>query len=387
LQKAGRTAESEPETGQDIGIAGILLRPIHWTSKPKTSRQRRRYLAKLKMDDIAALAGVSKATVSRAIHSPHLVKSSTLEKVRKVIRDQNYVYDAVAADFSRKQTSVIGLLVPTLSSSILAQSTHGVHEEASRHGFSILIANSYYAAENEVKLIQLFQQRRVAGIILSGITGRHGQILPLIEELGIPTVVVWELLDEANVSFVGFNNYRGAYQAVQYLIRLGHRRIGLIVGPYSRIDRTRRRLEGYRAALEDSGIEYDPLLVSEKELVMLDGKEAMGRLLSMPDRPTAVFAASDVLAMGALAAAREKGFNVPDDVSVVGFDDIDFAAYTAPPLTTIRVPAYEMGARASKVLVELINDGGGVPRQYTLDTNLIIRDSCREHRRVLNRST
>lgn len=331
---------------------------------------------KLTMYDIARLAGVSKATVSRTIHSPHLVRPEKRERIRKIIESHHYVYDAIAGDLSRKRSSVIGLVIPTIKSSIFASSTHGIQEHARQKGFSILIGNSNYDPESEAALLKLFQQRRVAGLILTGITTGVKDLVDGLSSSGIPCVVTWETLDNDSISYVGFDNFKAAFTMTEYLIRLGHRRIGLIVGPYHRVGRVRLRLEGYRGALEVHGIPFDPSLVMERGYTLMEGKEAMTRLLSNPERPTAVFAASDVLAMGALAAARERGVKVPEEVSVAGFDDIDFAAYCVPALTTIRVPAYEMGQLAVKVLLELIEGDPGQVRQYCLDTDLIIRGSC-----------
>jgi DNA-binding LacI/PurR family transcriptional regulator len=185
-------------------------------------------------------------------------------------------------------------------------------------------------------------------------------------------------VSEKNIHCVGFDNFKAAYQAAEYLISLGHKRIGLIVGPFSRIDRVKLRLEGYRKALEVNGIPYDPSLVVENDYTLLDGKEAMHRLCSLPERPTAIFAASDVLAMGALSAACERRLKVPQDISIVGFDDIDIAAFCVPPLTTVRVPAYEMGDLAMKILLEKIEGGSAGITQYSLETNLVIRASSAE---------
>jgi DNA-binding LacI/PurR family transcriptional regulator len=148
------------------------------------------------------------------------------------------------------------------------------------------------------------------------------------------------------------------------------------MGPFQKAERVKKRFNGYKAALEQYGIPFDSELVIEKEPTLVDGKEAMARLLSLPERPTAVFAASDTLAMGALPAIKERGLRVPDDISLAGFDDTDFAAYCDPPLTTVRVLALEMGQLSVRVLLEMIDKGPNHVCQYCLDTNLIIRDSC-----------
>jgi DNA-binding LacI/PurR family transcriptional regulator len=333
------------------------------------------------MQAIAKAAGVSIATVSRAIHSPHLLHPDTRNRILRVMADNHYVYNAAAADL-RKKSSVIGVIIPTAKSSIFGASTLGIQEKAQENGFSIIIGNTRYDDETERRLLMQFEERRVAGVILTGFVTGHQAIVRDLIQRGIPCVLIWETLEDDLISFVGFDNFRASFAMTEYLIGLHHRRIGLIIGPYSKVGRVRKRLEGHRAALERHGIAFDPSLVVEKEPTLIDGREGMQRLLSLPEKPTAVFAASDVLAIGAIAAARERGIRVPDDVSVAGFDDIDFAAFSHPSLTTIRVPAYEIGRLAVKVLLELMNNDPTHSRQYCLDTDLIIRASCREHRGI-----
>ncbi|MEW6263210.1 MAG: LacI family DNA-binding transcriptional regulator [Thermodesulfobacteriota bacterium] len=333
---------------------------------------------RLTMKDIAVLAGVSKATVSRAIREPHLVHPETRARIKRIMETNGYVYDAVAGDLSRKMTSVLGLIIPTIKASIFASSTHGIQEKAHQLGYTVIIGNTNYDPEIEADLLRHLVQRRVAGVILTGLSP---QIRPMISDLadrGIPCVITWETIKEENLNFVGFDNFKAAYQVTSYLLSLKHTRIGLICGPYDRVVRVKQRHDGYRAALEERGLVYDPALVIGKDYSLIEGKEAMLRLLDLDPRPTAIFAASDVLAMGALAGIREQGLRVPQDISLAGFDDIDFAAYCHPPLTTIRVPAYEMGQLAVKVLLDLITSRETTQRRYTLATDLIVRGSCRE---------
>ncbi len=332
------------------------------------------------MDDVAKLVGISKATVSRALHAPHLVRPQTRAKIQKAMKKHGYVYDAMAAELSRNRTSIIGLVIPTIRSSIFAKSTIGIQEKAQSEGYAVLIANSAYDTDAEHRMIGLLEQRRVAGLIL---TGLEPDTLPLVRQLskrGVPCVVTWQNVQETGVTCVGFDNYKAAFAATEYLISLNHTRIALMCGPLRRVSRVKQRHDAYRAALDKHGIEYDPQLVTSHEYSHLEGKEAMHKLMRLPRRPTAVFAASDVLAMGALAAAWDDGLRVPDDVSVVGYDDVDFAAYCRPPLTTVRVPAYEMGQLAVKVLLEMIGGDETDTRVYTLDTDLVVRASSREFR-------
>ena len=334
-------------------------------------------MSRIRMQEIAVKAGVSLATVSRTIHSPHLVKTETREHIRQVMTEYHYVYNMTASDFSKKRSSVIGVIIPTTKGAIFSNSTQAIQEKAQEKGFSLIVGNTGYDGDVESTLLRQFQERRLAGIILTGFAiGQESAVREVVQS-GIPCVVIWETLEDSSLSFVGFNNFTAAYSMTEYLIRLKHERIGLILGPYTKVRRARRRLEGYLAALGDNGLRYDPRMVIEKHPTLHEGEEAMRKLMSMRQPPTAVFAASDMLAVGALAAAREKGFRVPEDVSVAGFDDIDFAAFSNPPLTTVRVPASQMGKMAVEMLVEMIEGNSGEVRQITLDTELIVRGSCR----------
>jgi DNA-binding LacI/PurR family transcriptional regulator len=335
-------------------------------------------LSRNRMEEIAIKAGVSLATVSRSIHSPHLVKKETREHIQRIMSEQHYVYNVTAGDFSKKRSSVIGVIIPTTKGAIFSNSTQIIQEKAQEKGFSLIIGNTGYDGDLESRLLRRFQERRLAGIILTGFAiGQENAVREVVRS-GIPCVVIWEALESGSLSFVGFNNFTAAYSMTEYLIQLKHQHIGLLLGPYSKVRRAKRRLEGFRAALRDNGLKFDPRLIIEKQPTLQEGKEGMEKFLTMRKPPTAVFAASDMLAIGALAAAREKGFRVPEDVSIAGFDDIDFAAFCDPPLTTVRVPASQMGEIAVEVLMEIIEGKSLVGRQVILDTELIIRESCRE---------
>ena len=333
-------------------------------------------MGRLKMSDIARIAGVSTATVSRVFHSPELVKPATQARVERVLAEQEYVYDVHAAEFSRRTSSVFGLIVATMKSSIHAEVIHGIQSKLSGTSYSLIIGNTDYSMEQEKKLFTLFSQRRLAGII---IVGYHEDIRPIARGAlaqGIPVVVIWEILPDDDCSYVGFDNFKASHTMTKYLAGLGHKRIAIIMGPYSKETRVKNRFAGYRTALEDHDLRFHPEYAVEKEPNLIDGREAMERLLRLPERPTAVFAASDALAMGALAAARNNGLRVPEDVSVAGFDDVDFAAFCAPPLTTIRVPAFEMGQTAMTVLLATAEGRSNRVQGYCLDTTLVVRESC-----------
>ena len=336
----------------------------------------RENMRNFRMEEIAKAVGVSPATVSRTLHSPHLVHPKTRQRILQLMEESGYIYNATAGDLSRKKSNVLGILIPIAQHVAFGYTTLAILEKAQEEGFSTILGNTKFDPEMERRLLHQFLERRAAGVILMGFSiGQEKPVVDLIQH-GIPCVVIWEILDNPNISYVGFDNRAAARSVVEYLLSLGHRRIGLIISLYSKLGRIKRRLEGYQDALESQGISFDPALVIEREPTLMEGKEAMGRLLALPDPPTAVFCASDYLTIGALAAAKERGLKVPDDVSIAGFDDIEFAAYCDPPLTTVRSPSYEMGQMAVKFLSDIIKNKSQEVRRYQFNPDLIIRKSC-----------
>ena len=334
---------------------------------------------KLNMREVARKADVSVATVSRALRSPEQVSPNTVERVRKAAEDLGYVYNATASDILKGRSTVVGLVVPTSSSTLFGETIHGVQDVTAEHGFSVIQGATRYDESREDRLIDTLLERRVHGLILTGVTFRNeDRIRRLAKDQWTRIVLVWEKPKaEFGVSYVGIDNRGAAEHMTNHLIDLGHERIGLIVGPYSRTARAKHRLEGYRDALEKAGIPFDPDLVVERRPDLLEGREAMDGLMSLNDRPTAVFAGSDLFAIGALKAARERGMSVPGDVSIAGFDDMNFGAYQDPPITTVHVQAYRIGQLAAQIAVEPI---GTPERNYCLDCDLVVRGSTGRHK-------
>ncbi len=324
--------------------------------------------------DVARRANVSVATVSRVLNTPSLVRPPTRSRVLKAIRDTHYVYNALAGGLSARRTSTLGVIIPTITNPIFAMVTKGIQDYSRQQGYSILLGNTDYDEDHEAKLIHLMQQKRADGVILNGPWG-GSPIVPLMKKTRLPFVITWQTVEDRDVSFVGFDNFQSAYRIVDYLVDLGHRRIGMIAGKFSVSERARMRWKGYRKCLADHRLPFDPELVLERGYTLGDGKKAMSRLLQLTSPPTAVFCGNDILAIGAIVCAKEEGLKVPRDLSVVGFDDLEIAAYYDPPLTTMAVPAYEMGQAAAKILIENIRGENTAPRQCVLETKLMIRGS------------
>jgi DNA-binding LacI/PurR family transcriptional regulator len=276
---------------------------------------------------------------------------------------------------------MIGLIIFTVRSSIHSELIEGIQEELESTRFSLVIANSRYDEATERNLIQLFRERNLSGVIVAESTDENRPELKALQNSGVPLVLTWQMAADPDFDCVGIDNHRAAYEMTRYLMGLGHRRIGLIAGNFERIERVRQRLEGYRRALEEGGLRFDPAIVTRREPAPMEGKMAMSQLLSLQHRPTAVFAASDALALGALAACNEFGLKVPQDISVSGFDDVDFAPFCVPPLTTVRVPGYEMGKRAVRAILDQHEWNGHGPFRLCLPTELVLRSSCTPPRR------
>ena len=330
----------------------------------------------MKMSEIAELAEVSVATVSRAFRSPEMVRPQIRTRIMEIAKQHNYVYNAAAADLSKPHTRLIGVLIPTANKSVFADTLIAIQEKTQEKFFSLIVGNTRYDQTLEKELVRNFQERRVAGIIFTGFTFGQEKLIRRLMDQRISCVTIWEKLEDSDLNYVGFDNLKAAFSATDYLIKLGHRRIGLIIGPYRKVGRVKKRFLGYQKALQANGIDFDRSLVIATEPDLMEGRQAMRQLLSLPYRPTAVFAASDRLAIGGLLAIKQAGLTVPRDVSLVGFDDVEFAAYCDPPLTTVRVPAREMGHLAVRVLLGNIEEPSDGARQYCLDTDLIIRESC-----------
>jgi DNA-binding LacI/PurR family transcriptional regulator len=324
--------------------------------------------------DVARKAKVSVATVSRVLNNPSRVRLNTREKVLKAMEECHYVYNALAGSLSARKTTMLGVVIPTITNPIFATVTKGIQDYAARSGYSILLGNTDYNEEDELQLINLFQEKRIDGVIFNG-PWRSAPLILRLKNANLPFVITWQKVKDKEVSFVAFDNFRSAYRSIEYLIGLGHRQIGMIAGKFTVSERALRRWQAYRKCLGDHDLAYDPKFVLEKGYSFSDGKEAMAHLLRLPSPPTAVFCGNDILAIGAMVEAKENGLKIPGDLSVVGFDDMEISAFYDPPLTTVAVPAYEMGRRAAKILIENIRGESQGPQQYVLEANLIVRGS------------
>lgn len=331
-------------------------------------------MGKVTIIDVARLAGVSTATVSRAMHAPHVVRPATLERVRQVMQECGYVYNATAGDFSRRKSTVIGVLILS-STNKVASSVSAAQQVATAQQFPLMLSSSGFDPKLERKHLQQFQQRGVAGVLVIGHMRENRSMLEELPERGIPCLYLWDVLPGSGKSYVGFDNVQGSFNMVNYLVSLGHQRIGFLCGFNAGVDRIAKRYEGYKKALQANGLSLDESIVRSATSTYANGKNAMRELMDLPDPPRCICCASDVIAMGALSAIYEAGYSVPYDFTVAGFDNSAFSAYTCPTLTTVDVPGEEMGRLGMQALMQLINDEECGVLQQELPTSLIVRGS------------
>ena len=335
-------------------------------------------MKKLTIQDIARLAGVSTATVSRALHSPQLLREATRDHVLEVIRENNYIYNSVAGDFSRQRSSILGAFVPwELSGGKINATLIAIQNVLNPHGYPMLINVTRSNFKVERTQIMQARQRALAGLFFTGVTRENESLIEEMQEQGIPCIFLWDTFEGTNRKYVGIDNFSGARDITRYLIRLGHRRLGYLGAQQSLIARVGKCLDGMRAALEEAGLELRSECIIECPSAGLQsGRDGMFQMLSLAEPPTAILCASDMLAIAAMAVCRELGLRVPGDISVAGFDDIDMSAYAVPGLTTVGVPSLEMGGLAARCMLDLVHGDTRNTCQYTLKTSLIIRESC-----------
>ena len=332
-------------------------------------------MAPATIKDVAHALGMSVATVSRALSHPHLLRADTCAKVLSVVDRLGYRPNLLARSLRRGETRSILLVVPKLSLFFL-EIYAGAEEAARKSGFAILLGNSDGDAEREEAYFDQVSSGRADGIIL--LTG----LAPAAYAPGkrpLPALVsVLERLQGHDAPVVRVDHRVGAVEAVRHLVGLGHRRIAHIAGSKNPVS-TAHRLGGYKDALTAAGIEYAEELVQFGDFSMDSGVVAMERLLALKSPPTAVFAGNDEMAFGAMRAAHQRGLSVPQDLSMVGYDDQKTAAFYIPALTTVNIPRFDLGRRAADELIARFK-GRGFEHEIVLPTRLVVRESTAEPR-------
>jgi LacI family transcriptional regulator len=326
-------------------------------------------------NDVAIEAGVSPATVSYVINNgPRPVAVETRQRVLEAIDRLGYHPNAVARSLRLQRTTILGLILPDTQNPYFAEVIRGVEKVTFERGFSLMLCHSDYTLEREIHYTHVLQTERTAGVLWFPATG-DPQPAKMLQEYGIPFVILDRIVGDPDFPAVITNNFRGGYLATQHLIQVGHRRIGCIARPID-LYHSQERVRGFQAALSDYGIPFDERYVVRGGFQLADGRSAAYQLFDLYPPPTAIFAYNDFMAIGALRAARDRQLQIPQDISIVGFDDIPQSSYTFPALTTVRQPKFEMGYHGAELLLSIIN-GNETPAEarQPLEVELIIRDS------------
>lgn len=325
--------------------------------------------------DVAKLAKVSIATVSRVMSGADPVNPKTQQRVQEAMEQLNYRPNGLARNLRSQKTNVIIALVPDIKNPFFSEVIRGIEDGARKEGFNVLIGSTDSDKEKTKEYMALLDESRADGIILT--TTQADQAF--LEEFAAksPVVLACEYIPGSDIPSVSIDNESAARKITKHLIELGHTRIAHIMGP-SNVVLSQARLNGYTQALRQHGIMEDELLIQEGDYTLHSGYLITRKLLSINRIPTAIFAANDEMAIGAMRAIHESGLQVPKDISVVGFDDINISSYVTPSLTTIQQPRYEIGQRSVNMLIKLIRSEPLEQSQVVLEDTLVTRESSSE---------
>lgn len=329
--------------------------------------------------DVATRAGVSPSTVSRVIANSPRISEETRARVRTVMKELDYHPNAIARSLVKQSSQAIGLLIPnTIEQFFLnpffPEVLRGITQVAQHAGYDLFLSTALHGLNDVERLQQMVRSKQVDGVIL--LTARiTDPLLVVLVENHIPAVLIGRPVTPTAISWVNNDNRKAAYDATNHLLKLGHKRIGFIGGAPDLVV-TMDRLSGYATALQDAGSTFDPKLVISEEFLEEGGYTGMTRLLAIPERPSAVIASDDVLAFGAMRAAGELGYIIPDDLAIVGFNDIPLAKLSNPPLTTMNVHIFELGQQSAQILIDQMKRRNVGPQEHLVAHDLVIRRSC-----------
>jgi len=327
--------------------------------------------------DVAKIAGVSPSTVSRVMNSPEIVAEDTRQNVANAVKELSYIPNMMAANMPRRRTNYIGLIIPDITNIFFSNLVRGVQDVCEKHGYSVLVVNSDDSQEKEGRYLKLLYSRRVDGVILTVAGYREEEFseeeLFLLKKMNI--VLIDREINGMMTPIVKVNNFAGAYSAVKYLLTMGHRKIMYLAG-IKGTKTNQEREKGYLSALKEARISWEKELTADFRLDTAYHKIMYHwpQLKNSDELPTAIFAANDLMAIGALKAFTQIKIRVPEDISIIGFDNIPFSDCTYPPLTTIAQPTYQMGQKAVETLIKLINKEK-IKKSVEFETELIERDS------------
>jgi LacI family transcriptional regulator len=325
--------------------------------------------------EVAESAGVSYATVSHVINNTRVVSQETRARVLEAMAALNYRPNALARSLRQGKTNTIGLVLPDSANPFFAEISRSVEDEAFKKGYSVFLCNTELDTQRELFYVDVLSKKQVDGIIFVA-AGDQADSLDFLLHENMPVVMIDRDVPNVEVDAVLIDNQLGGFLATRHLLELGHQRIACIAGPSS-ITPSAERLIGYRRALEQAGIAYEESLIVRGDYHAQSGMQLTRSILAMDPRPTAIFALNDLMALGALRAAAEANYSVPEDLAVVGYDNLELAQFTNPPLTTIAQPKKEVGVQAINLLVDRMSHKNRAPSRLVLPPELIVRHSTK----------
>lgn len=330
------------------------------------------------ISDVASLAGVSKATVSRVINNVAFVEAETKQRVLQAVVDLGYRPNNAARSLTTKRTRTIGMIISDASNLFFGDMLRGVEDILQPQNYGLLVCNTDEVLERESHYFDLLLRHQVEGIIAAA-TSRLWDVLDKAELQHTPVIYVDRVFEGLERPYVGVNNLGGAYLGVSHLIACGYQEIGVVAG-FQRLSTMRERLAGFHQAVHEHNLSVREEWIVTCPLSIEAGRQATRGLLSRPERPRALFINNNLLSLGALLAIKDLGLRCPADIALVGFDDHPWAAVANPPLTVVRQPARELGRAAAQALCMLVN-GEALPEQRViLDCELVVRESsCTSH--------
>jgi LacI family transcriptional regulator len=326
------------------------------------------------MLDVAKRANVALSTVSYALNGTRPISEETRQRIFVAMEELGYRPHALARGLASGRSRVVGVLVPDLGTGYIGEIIRGIDDELDLAHYDLMLYTTHRREAKESGYVATLTQGLADGLLIV-LPRNPATFMQTLQQRNFPYVLIDHQGTNEQDHAVGATNWQGAYSATEYLIRQGHQRIGFITGSMD-FGCARDRLAGYQAALQAHHLSVDPELVYEGDFHQPEGYAGGNALLSLAHPPTAIFASNDVMAMGVIDAVRSRGLRIPDDISILGFDDIPQAQNVRPALTTVRQPLEKMGRVATQMLLDLLNDPHKDVSRVELPTELVIRDSC-----------
>ncbi len=326
---------------------------------------------KVTIYDVAAKAGVSIATVSKVINNTGNMRDTTRQKVMKVMEELNYFPSVMASALTGKKTQTLGLLVPDISNPFFSEMARTIEDRAHERGLSVIMCSTDEDEEKEKKYLELLRRKQVDGFIIAS-SFHEKKLLEDIKNTGIPLVMLTQDAGSLGVTSVSVDDFTGGFEATSHLLSLGHQNIVIIAE--QRLS-SKMRIYGFREAYETHGYKYKEDMVIQTTASIENGKKSLEEILKKKERPSAIFACNDLIAIGVIQGAREHGINIPVDMSVVGFDNTILATTTVPSLTTVAQPINEMGKKVVDVIVSNINNEEPNAERILFKPKLMVRNT------------